>query len=201
LATVLLKDEINGEKSYGISTTGADKLEKLKKQGIDISHATMYMPVSYQLLEEALVLVPESNRKHFFDIGCGKGRAMCVAAHFGFAKVSGIDFSKKFCNTALQNLYAVKEKLPSITFSVTEADAINTPIPDDVDCIFLFNPFDETVMKKAVAHIKVTVTNSPRKIHIIYANPLYKNLFTALGFKETYHSQKLWYFEISILSN
>ena len=28
-------------------TTGADELKNLAKKGIDISHATIYMPVSY----------------------------------------------------------------------------------------------------------------------------------------------------------
>ena len=89
----MIRHEIKGEKKYGINTTGADELKKLKKKGIDVSHATMYMPVSYQLLEETLLQIPGDNKKHFFDIGCGKGRAMCVAAHYGFAKISGIDFS------------------------------------------------------------------------------------------------------------
>lgn len=201
IAAVLLKHEITGEKKYGINTTGADELKALKKKGIDISHATMYMPVSYQLFEEALQQIPAINKKHFFDIGCGKGRAMCVAAHFGFQQVSGVDFSRDFCDAARQNLNNVKNKLPSIIFSVAEADAANTPIPDDVDCIFLFNPFDETVMTKVTERIKTTITSNPRAIHIIYANPLYKNLFAGIGFKEKYHSQKLRYFEISILCN
>lgn len=201
VAIVLLQQEIKGEKKYGINTTGADELKKLKRKGIDISHATLYMPVSYQLLEEALGQIPESNRKHFFDIGCGKGRAMCVAAHYGFKTVSGIDFSKEFCEAALQNLQATKQKIPSVNFEAAEADAAVAGIPNGADCIFLFNPFDETVMKKAAQHIQASISQKPRKAHIIYANPLYKNLFLANGFKEKYHSKKLRYFEISILVN
>lgn len=199
IALVLIKHEIKGEKKYGINTTGADELKKLHKKGIDISHATMYMPVSYQLLEETLLQIPGTTKKHFFDIGCGKGRAMCVATHYGFTKISGIDFSKEFCDAATANLVQTKEKLPAINFSVTESDATVTPIPDDVDCIFLFNPFDEMIMKKVVEHIKESINRKPREIHVIYANPLYKKLFIENGFTEIYYRKNLNYFEISIL--
>ena len=76
IAWYKIKQEIKGEKKYGINTTGADELFKLEKQGIDISHATIYMPVSYTLLEEILEQLPATIRNHFLDMGCGKGRAL-----------------------------------------------------------------------------------------------------------------------------
>lgn len=200
IAFVLIRQEIRGEKKYGINTTGADELKNLKKKGIDISHATLYMPVSYQLLEETLQQINSDNKKHFFDIGCGKGRAMCVAAHFGFNKISGVDFSKEFCDVAISNLTITKQNLPIINYSVIEADAAVTNIPDDVDCIFLFNPFDEEIMKKVLQQIKASINDNPRKLSVIYANPLYKKLFLEEGFTETYYTKKLYYFEISMLS-
>lgn len=200
IALVLIRNEIKGEKKYGIDTTGADELKKLERKGIDISHATMYMPVSYPLLEEALKQVLPKNKKHFFDIGSGKGRAMCVAAHYGFAKISGVDFSKEFCEAAEKNLCIIKSELPALDFSVMAEDASLVAIPEDVDCIFLFNPFDETVMKKVVQNIKKSVENKPRHLNIIYANPLYKKLFISNGFSESFHLKRLKYFEISILT-
>lgn len=200
IAFVLLRSEIKGEKKYGINTTGADELKKLKKKGIDISHSTMYMPVSYQLLEETLQQIPDDNKKHFFDIGCGKGRAMCVAAHYGFTKISGVDFSKEFCDDAKNNLQQTKQKLPAINFLIKEADAAVTNIPDDVDYIFLFNPFDETVMKKVMENIKASINTNSREVNVVYANPLCKKLFIENGFTETYYKKRLKYFEISILN-
>ena len=41
IAWIMIWQEVKGEKKYGINTTGADELYKLKKQGIDISHATI----------------------------------------------------------------------------------------------------------------------------------------------------------------
>ncbi len=200
IAFIIIIQEIKGEKKYGINTTGADELKRLRKKGIDISHATMYMPVSYKLLEEALAQIPGETKKHFLDIGCGKGRALCVAAHYGFQKLTGIDFSKDFCDDALKNLAVVKENIPGIDLSVVQHNAATWPIPGDVDCIFLFNPFDEVVMKKVVENIKTGIGNKPGKVNVIYANPLYKNLFLQNNFKEIYYSKKLEQFEVSILA-
>ena len=92
----MIKQEVSGERKYGINTTGADELHNLEKQGIDISHATIYMPVSYTLLEEIFEQLPVTTCNHFLDMGSGKGRALCVAAHKGFKQVTGLDFSNRF---------------------------------------------------------------------------------------------------------
>lgn len=200
IAAVILPQEIKGEKKYNINTTGADELKKLGRSGIDISHATIYMPVSYSLIEKTLEQIDGSNKKHFLDIGCGKGRALCVAAHFGFNQLTGIDFSEKFCEAAIKNLNNTKLQLPAINFSIINQDAATVKVRADTDCIFLFNPFDEVVMKKVVENILKSLESNHRLLNIIYVNPLHKNLFTEKNFEEVYHSKTGKYFEVTILS-
>ncbi len=211
IAWYILRQEIKGEKKYGINTTGADELKKLKKKGIDITHATIYMPVSYELLEETFKHVNDVNSKplnpalpagrHFLDMGCGKGRALCVAANKGFKQVTGIDFSKELCDTANQNLILTKQNFHSLKYKVIYNDAFYFKIPDDVDCIFFFNPFDEIIMSGVVENIMTSLEKSPRKISIIYINPLHKNLFSSAGFTETWYNKKMKYLEAVILEN
>jgi len=95
IAFIIIRQEIRGEKKYQINTTGADELKSLEKEGIDITHSTIYMPVTYGVIENAFDKLNLKANKHFLDIGCGKGRALCVAAFSGFKKITGIDFSKK----------------------------------------------------------------------------------------------------------
>ncbi|MBL7701102.1 MAG: class I SAM-dependent methyltransferase [Ferruginibacter sp.] len=209
IAWVMIRQEIKGEKKYAIHTTGADELFKLEDQGIDISHATIYMPVSYALLEEVFERLnyqkqQTTNSKpfnHFLDIGCGKGRALCVAAHHGFKKVTGLDFARGLCETAKENLAVTKQKIPELEYKVINNDAFYFEVPDDVDCIFLFNPFDEIIMSAVVNNIFSSLQNNPRKITIIYVNPLHKDLFLKAGYKETWYSKKMKYLEASILES
>ncbi len=199
IAINVISQEIKGEKKYNINTTGADNLKKLSKKGIDISHATMYMPITYLLLEQIFTQLSPTSKKHFLDIGCGKGRAVCVAAHHGYKKITGIDFSKQLCEDALVNLHNTKKELPSIQYEVITKDAINFEIPADVDCIFLFNPFDVVIMTAVVSNIMESVKESPREIIVSYANPLYKDVFLEEGFIEIFHTQQMKYFEAAIL--
>src|SRR5687767_10418193 len=86
VARHIISRDIQGETKYGIDTTGADELRQLDQRGIDITHATIYMPASYDLLDDVFAQLPMSSFKHFVDIGCGKGRVLCVAAHAGVQK-------------------------------------------------------------------------------------------------------------------
>lgn len=199
IAVYLLRHEIKGEKKYGIKTTGADELQSLEKQDIDIEHATIYMPAPYDLLEWAFQKTNIHNCKHFLDIGCGKGRALCVAAHFGVTQLTGIDFSKAFCNNAIENLKRTQKQFPKIQFSVLHNDAYYYAIPGDVDCIFLFNPFDEVIMSGVLENIEISLQKSPRPITIIYFNPLQKHLFIEAGYQPVFHTQKLKYLEALVM--
>lgn len=197
----MIKQEIKGERKYKINTTGEDELIKLEELGIDISHATVYMPVSYNLVEEIFEQLQSSGRNHFLDMGCGKGRALCVATHYGFNKVTGIDLSKDLCEIATENLSLTNHKFPDLQFKIINNDAFYFEIPDDVDCIFFFNPFDEIIMSAVVNNIFESLQNNPRKLHIIYVNPLHKEQFLKAGYTQIWHSKKMKYIEAVILEN
>ena len=200
IAMIIIRQEIRGEKKYGIDTTGSDELKSLKKEGVDISHSTIYMPVTYGVIENAFDKLNLKTRNHFLDIGCGRGRALCISAHKGFRDITGIDFSKKFCEQSLQNLLITRNKIPEINYNVITADAAEFAIPANVDCILLFNPFDNVIMQKVYKNITKSLSANPRDLNIIYANPLYKNLFLKDNFIEIYHNKSYEYFEVSILS-
>ncbi len=199
IAFHILFHEIKGEKQYGIHTTGSDELKNTAASGVDISHATVYMPASYLLLEDVFTRLAGNERKHFIDIGCGKGRVLCVAANHGFKKVSGIDFSTELCNCANGNLLLTKKRFTSLEFEIINKDASKVEIPADADCIFFFNPFDLFIMKTVTANIRNSYTKNPRNIYIIYFNPLYKKELTDIGFKEIYYTCRMKYMEAVIL--
>ncbi len=200
IATHILGREIKGEKKYRIRTTGADELTKLEEKGIDISHANIYMPASYDLLEDVFSNLPVSTYRHFIDIGCGRGRALCVAAAFGTMKVTGVEFSKTLCDEAKLNLLKTQQQIPDLLFKVINNDAFYYEIPDDADCIFMFNPFDEIIMSGVLQNIEVSLEDHPREMTIIYLNPMHKHLFLEQNYKEVYHYIKLTYMEAVVLT-
>jgi len=198
IAYHIIRNEIRGEKRYSINTTGADSLKSLKKKGIDITHATIYMPVSYDLLEQFFEEIKLSSFTHFLDIGCGKARAMCVAAAYGVKKISGIELSKELYNSAKENIAVTKLKYPSTNFKIYNNDAFYFEIEQDVDCIFFFNPFDETIMSGVMENIEISLETNPRVMTIVYINPLEKHVLLDWGYEEIFQTKKMNYLEGSV---
>ncbi len=199
IALHILKHELRGEKKYGIETTGSDKLDSLAERGIDIDHSTIYMPASYDLLEDVFEKAAVGTFNHLVDIGCGKGRALCVAAYFGSKKLTGVELSKEFCEMSRSNLSRIKEKIPEIEYVIKHNDAFYFEIPDDADCIFMFNPFDDVIMSGVIENIEQSLEENPREITIIYFNPTQQHLFLEQEYQLVHHQQHLTYLEASIL--
>src|SRR5437868_2057899 len=81
LAVFILYDEIRGENKYHLDTTGFEEIDPLQLRKPAAFHAYSYMPSNYVLLERVFREI--NNHEHnqtLLDLGCGKGRAMLVAA-------------------------------------------------------------------------------------------------------------------------
>lgn len=199
LAWFTISNEIRGEKKYGISTTRIVDLKKLSVTGNNRRNAEMYQGANYYLLEtmfEKLNELKAGNK--FIDVGCGKGRALVVAAHYGFKRLTGIDFARELCELAKENTKQLYDKFPGIQINIDCADAADYEFEKDTDVFFFFNPFNEVVMKKVVKNIMAAIP-SQRKIYVVYLNPMHKELFMEAGFKRIYAVKKLRLIEGVIL--
>lgn len=200
LGVFTLLQEIRGEKKYGIDTTAANSLSGLEIKGNQLKYATEYMPVSYFTLEAIMQRIPEKIKQGtFLDIGCGKGRAMCVAAASGYKQVAGIDFAKQLIDAAKQNLEQTKKQYPLTQYSLNWADVQSLEIEEQVTTVFLFNPFDEILMKQVVTKINDSLAKKPRRLLVLYCTPRHENLFFDDGFDVCFRVKKLNYLEGVIL--
>jgi len=199
IAVHIIRNEIRGEKKYKISTTGSDDLQHLAKRGIDTGHATIYMPASYDLLEKVFTQLSSAKPSHLLDIGSGKGRILAVAAYHGIKKLTGLDISKKLCDSARANMQRATESMEGVKYRIFNNDAFYFEIPDDVDCIIMFNPFDEVIMSGVLVNINESLDRKPRNLSLVYINPQEKQLFLDDNWKEIFHTKTLGYLEASIM--
>jgi len=199
LALFIIKHEWRGEKKYGIRTSSVDDLRNSMPPEKRL-HASIYQPINYYAAEQLFEQVIVSDlRGSLLDIGCGKGRIFAVGAAYGFKKITGIEFSEKLCIDALATAQKTAQKYKDVSIEIICRDAADYIIPGDVTTIFLFNPFDATVMLEVIKQINESQLLAPRPIKILYANPVCKKLFTDTGFVETFHFKKMIYLEGSIL--
>ena len=201
LAFFSIYHEIKGEKKYTLDTIELDRLKSITVKGNNLDHASIYQACNYYILEKGFDYLRSINEnKNITDFGCGKGRAMIVAAHYGFNDITGIDFAKALCNAAEQNIKNIEILYPSVNVKIICDDVVNYKIEKDQTVFFFFNPFDEVVMLKVAKNILSSIKENERKIYIMYANPVHKEIFLSAGFKEEYYLKKLQYLELSILS-
>ena len=202
LALFTLGQEIIGERKYGINSMVIERLNNISVVGENMTHASIYQGANYFLLEKAFDYLRSTNVSgNFVDFGCGKGRALVVATHYGFSKLTGIDFAAALCEVARKNIQDIQSRFPLTQFNIVCDDAANYKVKADDNIFFFFNPFDETVMLEVAKNILKSLRESYRDIFIVYLNPVHKEIFLSAGFTEDYHLQKLEYLELSILSN
>ncbi|MDQ6889304.1 MAG: class I SAM-dependent methyltransferase [Bacteroidota bacterium] len=202
LAFFTVSHEIRGEKKYNIQSVELNRLKTLQINSENLIHSSIYQAANYYLIEKSFDYLRSINaNKNIVDFGCGKGRVLAVAAYYGFTEITGIDFAKALCEVAQRNISKTKSLFPSTRFTVICDDAVNYQVRQDENVFFFFNPFDEIVMLPVVKNILKSLKEKSRIVHIVYLNPVHKEILLSAGFEEEYYFKKLEYLEISILSN
>ena len=188
LAVFIIFHETKRGPKYRINTVKPEKLNKLTIRKGDRSKSSPYEAVSYYLLEKLLTAFRKfSDNTSIVDLGCGKGRVMVVAAHFGFTSIIGIDFAKELCEEAKANMEKVQNKFPDLKWKVICNDALNYAIQPN-DCVFfMFNPFSKDILEEFIKKTEQSFITSPRNIYFLYASPLHLNVLLKYGYKIIYH--------------
>jgi precorrin-6B methylase 2 len=137
-------------------------------------------PTRRHLFVKAVSTLQITNSNSFMDIGCGKGFVLIMASQYPFAKIAGIELSEKMYQTCLKNLK--KHDLETVDIILKNATDVSFEY-DEYDTFFMYNPFKENVVKKVVRNLINSVKRKPRKIVMIYHNPLHGNIFIEQGFK------------------
>ena len=150
----------------------------VERLGIDTqlqAHAYRYQPSQAIPLRQLLRTLDIPPGKVLVDFGCGKGKALLVAAEFGFAEVRGIEVSPVLCEIARNNCAAYRQKTNTPTrFVIVQADARQYPLADDEEVFFLYNPFDAAFVEQVIRCIGTSLHRRKRKIWILYGYPIHR---------------------------
>lgn len=161
-----------------------ERLERLTITEGDIRKSSPYEAISYYLVEHTLASFKKlSTLTSIVDLGCGKGRVMTVAAHFGFTSITGIDFAKELCEEAKKNMNKTTEKFKNIKWEVICNDVLNYPIQPDDSVFFMFNPFEKDTLEKFLDKLGASVAKFSRPVWFIYASPVYLDSLLKYGYK------------------
>lgn len=161
------------ERELGIRTFGAHAPDELSIEADSKMGGHLYQPSSSVIFEKAMNELPFNfGGKVFLDIGSGKGRALILAAEAGFSKVIGVEYATELNDIAHVNIETVRAKFSNTEFVLSEGDAMTYDIPEEVDVIYLFNPFDEDALS-ALLHRLAAAFKQDKPMYLVYVHPIH----------------------------
>ena len=111
------------------------------------------------------------------DYGSGKGGALITLSEFPFVEVIGVEISDALVAIAERNLRRVHCR----TVRQVICDASTFTELDPVTHVYMYHPFRTEVMAAVLRNIGVSLDRRPRRLTLIYKNPVHHDSIVASG--------------------
>ncbi len=138
--------------------------------------AAPYEPLGYAALRIILREVTVRDDDVFFDIGCGKGRVLCLFARRKLKKCVGIEYIPSLAAATLANSRRARGLQTPIEVRLEDAALTDY---SEATIVLFYNPFGAERMRRCLTQIRESVSTHPRPMRIIYANPIAEQAFHA----------------------
>lgn len=168
------------ERRAGIRTEGFVSAEEL---GFE-AHRERYQPAGWFQLRRILPVRQVGPQDVFIDVGSGMGRVVYqAAAWYPFRRVIGLELSERLNVIARDNLRRAEPRLRCPEVEIVTADVLEYELPDDVNVVYLNNPFNGPVFEAAIDRLLASMRRRPRAVRVIYANPKDESVLLRAGFR------------------
>jgi hypothetical protein len=129
----------------------------------------------------------------FIDLGSGKGRALLMAASYGFKKIIGVEFVPEWHRAAEENIrkssaaHAGSSPIESICM-----DARDFEFPTGPLVVYLFNPFLESTFVALMERLRQSLLENPRPVFVQYRYIEFEGLLAKYDWLEKIESTEQW---------
>jgi hypothetical protein len=160
------------DRLHGVDTAGIVPLQALEitSANKDLGHRYQATsPDGFRALMDAFELDVE--QLTFVDLGAGKGRAMLLASELPFRRVIGVEFAPALCEVAKSNVERFSSPRQRChEFEVVCADAAEWELPHEPILVYIYNSFEEPLMRAVLAHLSRSVSERPRRVLLAFVN-------------------------------
>ena len=152
--------------------------------GLDPKRSVSHVASGNKWLRRALADLPITPADRIIDVGCGKASAMKVMLDFPFARVDGVEAADAIAQVARANFR--KLGIAPERYRIVTADATEFTALDEYSYVYMYNPFSCEVMASFMSNLAASVERAPRRVTILYDNPLCHDTIVGGGvFKKT----------------
>jgi len=166
---------------YGTDTSGSSPNgEQITGGAVDL-HAHGYAGSQPGVMRKVFATLPGVAQCTFVDLGCGKGRPLLVATEFPFKEIVGVELSPAFAQIARDNAERIAIHYSGRTpVRIEVGDATEYPIPTGDVVLFMYNPFDEVMIRKMAARVEAALARESRRLFVVYINPRFGGCLDAV---------------------
>ncbi len=132
-----------------------------------------YLPTTYALFEELFTKYPFNYSDHFVDIGCGKGRALMMAALFGCRHIIGIEINDNIYRELMNNYLEWKKYqfMNGVETTLINKSCLDVKIENEWNKFFMFKPFNNDVFREVILNIYNAKRESDKTTYIYLYHP------------------------------
>jgi SAM-dependent methyltransferase len=117
----------------------------------------------------------------FVDLGCGKGRALIMAAQLPFREVIGVELSplhSKVADNNVKRFAASKHRFSRKVIRVVCANAIDFKFPDSDLLIYMYRPFLSAVVSTLADNLCSFHAETGYRVLLAYSCPLEEDVLS-----------------------
>ncbi|MFH1717486.1 MAG: class I SAM-dependent methyltransferase [Planctomycetota bacterium] len=177
-------ESISGDWCLNIRTRGALHSDSTRGRNLD---AVDYDTVTHVAIKKAIRLVRPGPDDVVYDVGCGKGRAVCHFARCRTRKVIGIEISEQLCEIARANVRRLRKRRSPV--EIRHVDAALADVGEGT-IYYFFHPFGETTLLDVFENLKRTHDLATEKVTIIYINAQHAKVFDQCSCFQIIHDYK-----------
>ena len=139
----------------------------------NLRQGTGYHPAAAAAFNEMLDRLPIRYEDYaFVDLGSGVGKTLLMASDLPFRRIVGVELGAGLAAVARDNVVAYQSAEQRChDIAAVHADALDYPLPEGPNVLFLFNPFGEELIGRVVDRICRSQQRWPRPLYVIYYHP------------------------------
>lgn len=129
----------------------------------------------------------------FVDVGSGKGRALLMAAPYGFKRIIGVEFIPEWHRAAQDNIAKLSSANPSAPAMESVCmDARDFDFPAGPLVVYLFNPFPEPVFAAVMERLRLSALTTVRPLFLAYRYAEFEPLLEKCGWLKKIAGAEQW---------
>ena len=133
-----------------------------------------YDSLSHQALGQLIARIAPATEDVIYDVGCGKGRMICVFARLDVAACVGVELDPTLADAAQRNI----ERLASGggRARIIQGDASDQDY-SKATVVVMYNPFGAEVMRAVLKRLTDSLLANPRRVRLYYCGPAQLRVF------------------------